>query len=228
MTQDAGWPGDWTAAIGLAVRAERRRQGISAQRLSELTAEAGYEIPRNAIVNLEHRRKTTIGVHEIAVLATALKVSPLSLTLPADVIDSLDVRPGEFASVSEVAQWWAFPIRAQLSAGTIAESPHALDRLDPLTLALMRDHFVDVLAELAIERDEYTVRAAQVRESEAVAVDSAAAEDARAELRVIERRLLFCQQQIESVRERHRALEKRVAMVRSDVEAVRGQRQEAR
>lgn len=76
------WPANWTAMIGKAVRAARKSQRLSAQKLSNRCTELGSPIPRNAIANLENARKTALPVHELVAIAAALDVSPAELLVP--------------------------------------------------------------------------------------------------------------------------------------------------
>lgn len=64
------------AAFGRAASAER---AVSGRELSERCATLGHPMPRNVIANLESGRKTSLPVHELVVLATALGVPPVSL-----------------------------------------------------------------------------------------------------------------------------------------------------
>ena len=77
------WPQPWTHAIGRQVAAARKVAGMSAEALSVACHALGHDVPRALITNLETGRKTTIPVHELAVIARALGVAPLDLLCPA-------------------------------------------------------------------------------------------------------------------------------------------------
>lgn len=118
MTQ-ADWGADWTERIGSQVLKWRKRRGLSAQRLADRCAELGMPVSRNTIANLEPgkprepgkesgrvRRKETVTVQEVAVLAAALDVPPVALLFPLE-LDEVDVLPGEAVPVFGAVQWWA-------------------------------------------------------------------------------------------------------------------------
>ncbi len=141
--ESSTWPGDWTYAIGRAVRAARMRRGLSAQALSQRTAELGFEIPRNAIANLEHRRKSTIGVHEISVLARALNLSPLELVIPAAALDRVEVAPGRFAEIWDEVVTWVRPWMMGEIAGLTDLQPEALQPLEARLVLYQIEHLYE-------------------------------------------------------------------------------------
>lgn len=100
------WPREWTAQVGRAVVRCRKQQGVSAARLSELCAEAGFPIPRNTITNLENGRKESLPVHEVVVLAEALKVSPADLLFPAGTDETVLTARGE-QDIVTTALWFS-------------------------------------------------------------------------------------------------------------------------
>jgi len=100
------WPREWTAQVGRAVVRCRKQQGVSAARLSELCAEAGFPIPRNTITNLENGRKESLPVHEVVVLAEALKVSPADLLFPAGTDETVLTARGE-QDIITTALWFS-------------------------------------------------------------------------------------------------------------------------
>lgn len=55
---------------------------MSAQRLSDVCADFGADIPRNTITNLENGRKESLPFHELVVIAAALMVDPVELLFP--------------------------------------------------------------------------------------------------------------------------------------------------
>lgn len=112
------WPREWTAQVGRAVVRCRKQQGVSAARLSELCAEAGFPIPRNTITNLENGRKEALPVHEVVVLAEALKVSPADLLFPAGTDETVLTARGE-QDIVTTALWFS-------GAGYVADSELSL------------------------------------------------------------------------------------------------------
>lgn len=75
----SGWPEEWTRRIGRTLATLRAERAVSGRELSERCATLGHPMPRNVIANLESGRKTSLPVHELVVLATALGVPPVSL-----------------------------------------------------------------------------------------------------------------------------------------------------
>ena len=137
VTQNEQWARAWTRTIGRNVRLAREatagRPKMSAQALSDRCSELGYEIPRNAITNLENGRKEVVSVQEIAVLALALEVAPVSLLYPltADV----EIAPGVVRHPFHAVQWFA-GVWAPRSPSEILPN----DRLPAPELTLLRDY----------------------------------------------------------------------------------------
>lgn len=88
-------------ARGFGENLKRLRQGrfASALELAEACEALGYPIGRNAIANIESGRKTSVPVHEVLVLARALRVPPLALlfdltsTTPVAVLPDFEAEP---------------------------------------------------------------------------------------------------------------------------------------
>lgn len=79
------WAKAWTASVGQAVKRVRARAGLTAEGLSERTAQLGYPLSRNAITALETGRKEFVTVQDVTVLALALHIAPALLLFPVDL-----------------------------------------------------------------------------------------------------------------------------------------------
>jgi len=99
------WAEDTTDRIADAVKALRGKR--SAQWLADRTKELGHPISRTAISNLEVKRKRSVDVPELVVLARALGVTPLQLLYPDLPSGEVEVLPGHRTSSWSAAQWFA-------------------------------------------------------------------------------------------------------------------------
>lgn len=115
-TGDSLWPEGWTHRIGRNLAALRAKKGISGRELSEKCEALGHPMPRNLIANLESGRKTTVPVHEIAVLARALDVPPIRLLFPLGTEETVEALPGRHVPTWYAVQWWRgkqFPLETE-------------------------------------------------------------------------------------------------------------------
>lgn len=96
---------DQAVRVGQAVKALRGR--VSAQALSDRTADLGLRVPRSTIADMETGRRRHVAVHELLMLAAALGTTPSDLlthgTMPSGWSQWLPERElrGE-----DVAAWW--------------------------------------------------------------------------------------------------------------------------
>ncbi|MEV7264181.1 helix-turn-helix transcriptional regulator [Micromonospora aurantiaca] len=100
-----GWGPRLAAVVAGEVRRHRKKQGMSAQRLSDLCAELGWPIPRSVLANLESGYRETITVPELLVLAQALRVPPLRLLVPLGHADTVEVTPGVEVATTDAMRW---------------------------------------------------------------------------------------------------------------------------
>jgi transcriptional regulator with XRE-family HTH domain len=77
-----------TAKVAASVRYLRMSQGISAQKLADMTTASGYHVSRASLANLETGRRDYVAVDELVALADALGVPP------ADLLSGDAVRAG--------------------------------------------------------------------------------------------------------------------------------------
>jgi transcriptional regulator with XRE-family HTH domain len=81
----------WTTAIGQRMQTERKRRGITAQGLADVTERLGYPVTRNTIASLENGRKELLSIQELVVIARALEIAPIALMYPVDTNDDVRV-----------------------------------------------------------------------------------------------------------------------------------------
>ncbi|MGE9696702.1 hypothetical protein ACQKFA_23465 [Streptomyces sp. CH6] len=98
---------------------------MSAQQLSDLTAEVGMRIPRSVLANLESGRRGNVGVHELLVLAAALNVSPGQLLFPVGYGDSVEVLPGSSTDPLVAIHWLGGKRLAPRLKASVSNSPVA-------------------------------------------------------------------------------------------------------
>lgn len=157
------WGVAWTRRIGRTLRKARSSLGLSAQSLSDRTRELGFEVPRNTIANLENgRRKDSISVQEIAVLAYALGVPPLVL-LFEPLGDEVEVLPGVMLEQFMGAEW--FSANRDMDGKVTFMS---LEPMHPLDSALRRwREYRHQEAMLAMDREQLAFFQAELAAREA-------------------------------------------------------------
>ncbi|SLI47288.1 hypothetical protein [Mycobacteroides abscessus] len=105
MTDDGVWAQEMATRVGKALRDLRGRR--SAQWLSDATAALGHRVTRTLITDLEIGRRKGILVHELAVLAAALGVTPAVLLTWGSVPDgTVDYLPGRPLDPVHMTAWW--------------------------------------------------------------------------------------------------------------------------
>jgi transcriptional regulator with XRE-family HTH domain len=95
-----------TAFTGRQVRAYRQLRGLSAEQLADAVDAAGLPFTRSQVTNLEAKRRTTITVGEVLVLAKVLDVPPVLLIFPLGQDSTLEVVPGELADTWSAVKWF--------------------------------------------------------------------------------------------------------------------------
>lgn len=101
------WRKTWTDTIAKRVKEIRAEKSMTGDGLSARTKELGYEIPRSTLANIEIGRKSSVGVHEVAILAAALDVPPVALMFDYATGESVEVLPGVERSGIEAVEWFA-------------------------------------------------------------------------------------------------------------------------
>ncbi|OFR92061.1 hypothetical protein HMPREF2860_05130 [Corynebacterium sp. HMSC064E10] len=96
MLTPMDWERELTVQIGRAVDARRQELGLSAQALSDKTAELGHKISRSAIADYSNEnRRPRVSVADLLVLARALDMPPLYLLFPNPAGETVTYLPGE-------------------------------------------------------------------------------------------------------------------------------------
>ncbi|NKU46801.1 hypothetical protein GS897_20775 [Rhodococcus hoagii] len=100
---DDTWSDRITSTVVGAIQARRVELGLSFQDLARLCTDYGYPTLRTTLANLEHGRRKTISLHEVFVIAKALKVAPIDLMAPIGV--EVEALPDEPFSGTEARDW---------------------------------------------------------------------------------------------------------------------------
>lgn len=89
------WSADLVGRIADTLKRTRNARGITAAELSDRTAELGLRITRAVVSDLETKRKKSLDVGEVIVLAEALDVPLLDLlTAPVEGMGVVEYLPG--------------------------------------------------------------------------------------------------------------------------------------
>lgn len=104
--QEQPWARRLTTEVGQRLRAERTRQGLSAQDIAERTRLLGHEVKRALIADMENGRRPVLPLADVLVLSAALNVPPLMLLLPPLAEHDVEVLPGQFVGSSDAIDWF--------------------------------------------------------------------------------------------------------------------------
>lgn len=117
MTQSETWQAATAKRIGETVRAAREAANpkVTAAELARRVDALGYTYTRNALVNLEGGRKTSVDISELIAIAHALDVPPITLIYPG-----IPDEPVEYVPEITVDSWTA----AKRFAGLDASDTH--------------------------------------------------------------------------------------------------------
>ena len=101
-------------AVGREVEWHRRRRQLTRQQLADECLRLGSDLTFAAITSIETgrrdaagRRRRSVTVDELVVLAQALGVAPLTLVVPARTDDATSWAPGRTAHPWTVAKWFS-------------------------------------------------------------------------------------------------------------------------
>ncbi len=125
------WPDEMTARIAAEIKHLRGER--SGQWLSDRTDELGHRVSRSTISEIETRRRKSITIADLIILAAALDTTPLALIYPED--DGIEVLPGAYMSRAEAMHLFtgiADPeeiTRRLQASGQYLENLQAADRL---------------------------------------------------------------------------------------------------
>lgn len=104
--QEESWSRRLTTEVGQRIRAARRREGLSAQEVSERTLKLGHEVKRAVIADMENGRRPVLPLADLLVLSAALNTPPLMLLLPPLTRHSIETLPGRSFDSSEAIDWF--------------------------------------------------------------------------------------------------------------------------
>jgi hypothetical protein len=95
---------EWSATIGAAIEARRRKRGLKWASLSDVTREMGRPTHRVALGKIE-RGERDISVMELVGIAAALQLPPLGLLFP-DIRQDVEIFPGNPVRGSDALGWF--------------------------------------------------------------------------------------------------------------------------
>ncbi len=102
------WDAGWSATIGRLIRQERDAQALSAQELSDKCAALGYRIARGTIAKTENGDRRHVPLQEVAVIAAALDVPPVTLMFDVTAGDTPHlVTPDLEMPPIGAIEWWS-------------------------------------------------------------------------------------------------------------------------
>jgi transcriptional regulator with XRE-family HTH domain len=101
----ADWQERLTRVIASEVRRHRVARKLSAQQLADRCEMLGFPVPRSVIANLENGRRETVSVAELLVLAAALDVAPVLLTVPLGYQPAAEILPGRTLRAWDAVLW---------------------------------------------------------------------------------------------------------------------------
>ncbi|MFC7483383.1 helix-turn-helix domain-containing protein [Luedemannella flava] len=99
------WEQRLTSSIATAIRYWRDQRGMTAKDVEAATWRLGHRVPKSVIVNLENRRRESISVAELLIVAAALEVPPILLLAPLGRSESVEVLPDIGATPWQVRGW---------------------------------------------------------------------------------------------------------------------------
>ncbi|MFB7776228.1 helix-turn-helix domain-containing protein [Streptomyces bauhiniae] len=106
MTLDA-WATAFTGRIAQRLRDSRKAAGLTMAEVAQACAARGLsELTEHSIKNLESRRKTSISVADVVVLADVLGVPPVTLLFPLGSSAKVEVLPGRELSTWDAVAWF--------------------------------------------------------------------------------------------------------------------------
>ena len=97
--------GRLTQHVGAQIKRWRQARKLTAQRLSDVTAELGERVPRTVIINLENQRRDYVSLAEILILAAGLNIPPYLLIAPVGIEDSVEILPEVASSPWRTRGW---------------------------------------------------------------------------------------------------------------------------
>lgn len=131
VEEAGGWQLEQVERVARAIRSLRGE--MSAQMLSDRTAELGHRVTRAIIADLETGRRRYVTVHELAMIAAALGVTPPVLLYWGLIPDGdTELIPGRTVSAMEAVSWWGgYPLNP------FSDAARSLPRDEPRSAELL-------------------------------------------------------------------------------------------
>ncbi|MCW1957617.1 MAG: helix-turn-helix domain-containing protein, partial [Mycobacterium sp.] len=85
------WDQDLVTRIAARIKDLRKDQGLSVQKLADLTEVAHHAIPRTTIADIELGRRKYVSVAELLVLAEVLNTPPITLLFPPPYLSLIHI-----------------------------------------------------------------------------------------------------------------------------------------
>jgi transcriptional regulator with XRE-family HTH domain len=140
--EPTAWAENATRKIAYEIKRWRKRRGLSAQHLSDLTRDLGHRVPRTVIANLESGRRDSVSVPELLVIAAALNVPPVLFIAPVGHVNTVEILPQIKVSAWQTRGWILGAIGLEChtySQEQYLEGRKAIDMYDMHT-SLLREH----------------------------------------------------------------------------------------
>lgn len=125
------WSDEVTGRIADEIK--RLRGGRSGQWLSDRTAELGYRVSRSTISEIETKKRKSISITDLIVLAEALSVSPLALLYGNDNGAVIEYVPGE-----QVQRLVAVQRFSGINEATLAKYEETIAAMEESTQAALK------------------------------------------------------------------------------------------
>lgn len=102
--QNESWPQATIERIFTNITAERKRQGLSANDLSQTCAEFGMPIARAVLSKMDNGLRNNISIPELLVIARALQVAPANLMFSPLSTEKVEYLPGELMDTMDASE----------------------------------------------------------------------------------------------------------------------------
>lgn len=101
------WSGGLTRSVADEIRRWRTVRKLSAQQVADRCADAGLQISRSTLADLENGRRPLVSIAEILVLAAVLDVAPALLVAPLGQKSKTEILPGIEMPTRDAVLWIA-------------------------------------------------------------------------------------------------------------------------
>lgn len=138
------WQGRLADVVAREVKRYRHDRGLTAQQLADRCAQLGVAFPRAVLANFENRRRPTVSIAELLVLAAALDVPPMLLLVPLGRVDSIEILPGRCLPPRRALGW----LDGEESFDLETDEARGLDWMDRRSTRLLYDRHDELQYEL--------------------------------------------------------------------------------